>query len=534
MAENYDFIIIGSGPNGLMAGAYLAKAGQKILVLERMDEIGGGCPPAQELTGVPGFKHNRHSIWHVWMPHTPPYTDLEMEKYGCKYYLAGYDAPINCQVFRDGRALLFWRDLDRMCKGIEKFSKRDAETWRELSERLKPFKETLLSMFFTPPPKLSQVFAPLEESIEGQHLMCDIISSAENFCDNYFESPQIKAWLQAQAINMGMPPDATLSGTMIVATGFSQQDTPAGLCIGGSGMVTQAVANCLKDNGGEVRKKCHVERVLIEDGEAKGVILSDGTEIRCNKAVISDSAANITMLKLVGEEYLDDYTLFKAKNFKWCKSALNVLHLALNERPHWKAEANEPDVAKSWIVIQGCDTPREIMTIYNDSKEEKLGRCMGNLTFTPTLFDPSQAPPGKHTFALWFFGSYFLDGDPENWHKRSDEIMDLALEKIQRDYTTNLDKDNIIARYLYTCYDITLDIINMEYGDQVGGETALEQMFANRPWPGMSDYRTPIENLYITGMTTHPAGGIHGAPGYNTAGTICEDFDIDKWWEEED
>ncbi len=533
MAENYDFIIVGSGPNGLFSGCYLAKAGQKVLVLERMEEIGGGCPPVQELTGVPGFKHNRHSIWHVWMPYTPPYTDLEMEKYGCKYYLTKLDEPINCQVYRDGRALMFWRDLDRMCKGLEKFSKRDAETWRELGERLRPFKETLLSMFFTPPPQLSQVFAPLEESVEGQRLMVDILSTAEDFCDTYFESPQIKAWLQAQAVNMGMPPDASLSGTMIVATGFSQQDTPAGLCIGGSGAVTQALVNCLKDNGGEIRNKTHVDKVLIENGEAKGVILSDGTEIRCNKAVISDTAANRTMLDLVGEEHLDEHTLFKAKNFKWCKTALNVVHLALNERPHWKAEENEPDVSKCWVVIQGCDTPEEIMSVYNDAKEKKIPRCMGNLSFIPTIPDPSQAPPGKHTFAIWFFGNHSLEGDPENWHKKSDEIIDLCLDKLQA-YTTNINKDNILGRKLYSCYDIGLDIINMEYGDQVGGETSLTQMFGNRPWPGMSDYRTPIENLYVTGMTCHPAGGIHGAPGYNTVGAVCDDLDIEKWWEEED
>jgi phytoene dehydrogenase-like protein len=158
---------------------------------------------------------------------------------------------------------------------------------------------------------------------------------------------------------------------------------------------------------------------------------------------------------------------------------------------------------------------------------------MGNLSFIPTIPDPSQAPPGKHTFAIWFFGNHNLEGDPENWHRKADEIIDLSLDKIQA-YTTNLNKDNIIGRKLYSCYDIGLDVINMEYGDQVGGETSLTQMFANRPWPGMSDYRTPIENLYQTGMTCHPAGGIHGGPGYNTAGVIAEDLDLDKWWEEED
>ncbi len=523
---DYDIIIVGGGHNGLACGCYLAKAGEKVLVLERRENIGGGA--CTEERTLPGFKHNLHSTMHGWIHGGPVYKDLELEKYGSRYV---FPDPNYVMVFRDGRSLCLYKDVDRTCKEIEKFSRRDAKTYRETNKKFTHIKDMVMASWFSPPTAPSLAFSMLEGSEDGLEFLRIMQSSPQHVCEELFESDQVKTWILLMATQGGNPQDLYGTGAFIPLLLAGMHSDPYGLSVGGSRMLVEALAKALEAHGGKVCKNTHVKKIIVKDGAAIGVELLNGDKIMAKKAVVSNTSVTATLLDLVDEEHLDDAFIKKAKAFTPDEVTILTTHLALNEPPLYKAARDNPDVQKALTVGWGVETPDELQSQFIDIKSGIPTRQIGNLSFSPTVHDPSQAPPGKHTAFLWQFNPYNLkDGGPEKWDRIKEEYGNRVVEA-WKEYAPNLTRDNILGSYIHSPLDVEREIISMFKGSMLHGHISSDQMGYFRPFPGWSQYRMPIKNLYLCGGSAHPTGGISGAPGHNAAGVIADDFGVKRWWE---
>ena len=522
MPEEYDIIIIGGGHNGLVCGAYLAKAGEKVLVLEKRANIGGGAC-TEEVT-LPGFKHNLHSAGHSWIFGGPVYKDLELDKYGSKYIFVDPNSGI---VFKDGRSLLCYRDLERTCKEIEKFSIRDAKVYKEVALRYQGLKDIVFASWFSPPLPPSQAFAPLEGAPGGLDLIKSMMASPKRVCDELFESDEFKTYILTMVYIASAPIDAHGMGGFLPIILSTFHSLPYGISIGGSRMLAEAIARFIESHGGVIRKGVGVKRIVVKNGEAKGVELEDGSVIMAKKAIASNTNVVDTLLKLVGEEHLDEDVVQKVKNVLPDELVLICPHLALNEALRWKAAEKNPDVQKCYFIAVGLESVSDIQDQINDIRNKIPPRKPGGVALSPTPFDPSQAPAGKHTALFWQFAPYELKEG--SWDDIKEEYADRILD-VWKEYVPNLTKDNILARYVYSPLDIERNMPSMYKSSMHHGDICQEQMGYLRPIPGYSQYRMPIKNLYLCGSSAHPAGGITGAPGYNCAGIIAEDYKIKRWW----
>ncbi|HVA88698.1 MAG TPA: hypothetical protein VNL71_02545, partial [Chloroflexota bacterium] len=210
-------------------------------------------------------------------------------------------------------------------------------------------------------------------------------------------------------------------------------------------------------------------------------------------------------------------------------------HVALNAAPDYIANRYDPLVNKTWLVALGVDTVDDIVLSCEQSARGEIPSPIGMIGMTPTVFDPTQAPPGKHTSLMWHSPCAYdlADGGPERW----DDLREEHLEQVMarwRQYAPNMGGENILSQLAASPLDVERHYPNMTHGDWMCGALTADQFLDQRPLPELSNYRTPVEGLYLCGSSCHPGGNITGAPGYNAAGIIARDLGIDPWWHPHD
>ena len=274
MAESYDVVVVGGGHNGLACAGYLAKAGKRVLVLEARSVAGGGC--ATEEVAAPGFRHNFHSNFHGIIHMGPVYRDLELERYGARYVF-----PENqfAHVFPDGRAIVCSRSVERTAASIARFSKADAETFRELAHAYREVLEQgFIPAMFSPPVPPSQEAGPLEETAEGLTMLRHFLSTPNHVARDLFESPEAQTWLGFWVAQLAGTGDVFgLGANYPVMLAGSLEPYGWGICVGGSNVLAQAMVRFLEDHGGEVRLDSPVARIEVGGGIARAVELADGS-----------------------------------------------------------------------------------------------------------------------------------------------------------------------------------------------------------------------------------------------------------------
>ena len=519
--SEFDGVIVGGGHNGLIVAAYMAKAGLKVIVVERSEKVGGGCT-TDEVT-LPGFRHNLHSNFYLGFDDTPFLRDLDLGRYGFAFFFPPIAHAI---VFRDRSALLIHRDPEKTCRSLARFSERDARTYRELHEkfaiRLKPL---ILSILYSAPLSPQE----LKERIRGP-LGSEFLSFSEmtiyEAADRYFEHDRIRTLFKAfiHALTLENLPGSGLFFPRVLS-----RVSKMGLVVGGSGNFPLALCRLIESEGGTCLTGAHVERILVRDGVATGVELSDGRRIAARQFVASAIDAPGT-IRLTGEEHFSPSVVEKMRNWKWAPHSLVTLHLALREPPRYAAAAFDPDVDRTYDVIFGADSSEELgwkmdEVTRGELPSEPLGQAACN-----TLFDPTYAPAGRHIAFWWPHAPYALNpGGPSDWDIRRAEIAGRLLD-IWRRYAPNLNETNVLASYLHTPLDIERRIINMVRGNQQVGAHDLNQLGIHRPHPELSRYRTPVERLFLCGSSSHATGSVTGSPGYNAANAIAEALGIRKWW----
>ena len=520
----YDFVVVGAGHNGLACAAYLARSGASVLVLERFTRIGGACH-TEEVT-LPGFKHNICSVVHTHIPSSPVYRDLELERHGVRYV---YPEHLRGTIFPDHRSIVMYRERERMAAELARFSARDARTYQQLVADYGEFVEaTVHPLMYSPPLPPSVQSAELEKSPEGNLLLQWQMSTPVQLLNELFDSDEVKVHFLTRLTVLGFAPDQFGLGwicLMRILTG------EAPICVGGSQQLAEGLRRALEAHGGKVRTGRAVKRVVLRGNRATGVELADGEKIDAAKAVITNVEPKKSFLGMVGEEHLPESFVRRVRNYHTRGRSLFVLHLALAEPPRYRASAGNPPVNNAFSQeMFGADVMEQVrayqeIALGRAPRKEMLQVCM------PTLHDPSQAPPGKHTAVVWQYAPYNLEaGGPAGWRALREEYAEHVLG-LWRSYAPNMTPDKILAMKIQDPTDTERNNDNLVNGVDVVGDLSPDQLGYFRPFAGWSHYRSPVEGLYMCGGYCHPGGGVHAGAGHNAAGIIAEDFKLKKWWD---
>lgn len=524
-----DVVFIGAGHNAMVCAVYLARAGLRVLLLESQPDVGGGVT-TQEVT-LPLFKHNLHAFFVRLSPSFRIWRDLDLTKYGLETI---FPEVQNAVPFRDGGGLVSYHSVEKSVAEIARFSASDAARYPSRYEEYHTIVERVIEpMRLAPPLPPDEEMDLLRRSALGRRYLELAGQAATDLCLQDFENEHLRALLLFNVAVRGYLPVMDVPGTGYVYLMALTNSHNGGCVRGGSIEAARALAACVYDNGGLMATNARVERVVLDNGRATGVELADGRTVRARKAVVSNLTAEHTLIRLVGKSQLPREVAEAADNYQWNTEALFGVHLALREPPHYPGSDALPALDQSLNYAVGYETSADLMTHMHEIRAGKIPAKAAFHAGVPTLHDPTQAPPGYHTAFAWqFVPSNPSDGGKERWKEHSESYADEIVAQWQA-YAPNL-KEAGVARYVHSPMHTEWQVPSMFYGDRHHGSYHPKNFGYHRPHPSLSGYRTPIEGLYLCGAGTHPGGSFTGYPGYNAAGVIARDLDVDLWWKPHD
>ncbi|WP_336971375.1 NAD(P)/FAD-dependent oxidoreductase [Sphingobium aromaticiconvertens] len=519
MNADFDVVVAGAGHNSLVAAAYLAAAGMKVLVLERNAWIGGGAV-TREVT-VPGFRHDLHSTAHIMIQSNPLINRDELGLIG-KFGLEYIRPEISfASVFDDGSVVLTYHDLDKTCESLAKISPRDAESYRRHVEKMKSILPMFVSGLHAPPLPFGTTIGLLEQSEQGRELIGIMNKSAMDIVNELFENEILKvhfAKFSSEAMSGPEEKGTGLVFNLIVGMSHSYH---GGLPVGGSVALPEALVRCIEHHGGALRTEAEMVRVIVEGGQAVGVELKDGEEIRAKRAVIACIHPHTLDQFVAG---VDPTVVADAKRTHHGGYSSMNTHYALHEAPRYTALEGLPDPMVVECLPAKLDTFRQE---FDDLRYNRRPAHPSLVCATHTNFDKSRAPEGKATLYKYSFMPYDLnDGGSAAWDDVKEEAADRLLDFFRK-FTTNMSSDNIIARHVDSPLDYERSTPSFRRGDVSGIGRYLYQFLGRRPTPALSQYAVPgVEKLYLSGPFMHPGGGVIGG-GRATAIKIMGDLGMD-------
>jgi len=526
MANQFDAIIIGGGHNGLTTAAYLAKAGRKVLVLERRGILGGCCITEETW---PGYRVSTAAYVNSLM-RPEIIRDLELKKHGFEMIPR---SPSSFSPFPDGRFLMMGPDKELTHREIAKFSKKDAENYPKFEAmltRVADFLEPLLDV--TPPNpwggigdlfrlgKIGWNFRKLGRDLGGEALEI-LTGAATPILNRWFESEELKATIATDAV-IGAFASPSMPGTAYVLFHHVMGECNGvrgvwGYVRGGMGKLSESIASAARSYGAEIRNDAEVANIITKDGKAVGVALKDGTEFRAAK-VASCADANVTFRKLLNESDLPAEFLDAVKRIDYSSATVKI-NVALSEPPQFSCLPGKGIGPQHHGTMHICPTVDYIERAYEDAKH---GRPAANPMLECTMataLDNSLAPPGKHIMSMFVqYAPYTLTGT--TWEAEKDKFADRCFD-ILNEYAPNF-KASVIARQVIPPPEMER-LWGITGGNIMQGSMSMSSMFSVRPVAGFANYRTPIRGLYLCGAAAHPGGGVMGAAGRNAAREMLRD-----------
>jgi phytoene dehydrogenase-like protein len=521
-----DVLVVGAGHNGLVTACYLARAGLKVQVLERMGYVGGA---AVSRSLYPEFTYSNCSyVCSLLRPEIM--RELELPRFGLQ--VIPYEG--GGTLMAGGGHLATYANHDAMRREIARHSRRDAEAYerfaRDVMRQCKFIKPLLMR---TPPDPTS--FRPrdlMELVYLGRHFhklgesrMVDTVRfftmAAADFLDEYFESEVVKAHLAGSSI-IGTALGPRSPGTAYVLLHHYMGDIDDavgawGFARGGMGSVSGALKSSLLASGGSVRTGAPVERILVRGGRACGVALASGEEIRA-RTVVSNLDVKRTFLKAVDATELPPEFLRAVRDFK-IRGSSGKLNVALDGLPRFPAfPADSPCMRGDMHITETID---EVERAYDDWKAGRWSRKPYVDMLLPSLIDPTMAPTGKHYMSVFVqYAPYHLADGP--WDAGKREAFGRTVIDAIAQHSPDL-KDRILHAEVRSPWDIENEV-GLTEGNIFQGELTMDQLLFNRPIPGYAQYRSPVRGLYLCGSSTHPGGGVMGAPGANAARAVLGDL----------
>ncbi len=529
--ETYDAIIIGAGHNGMALSTYLGKSGWQVLVLERRLEEGGGL--CTEHYTRPGFLHNLHSNYHTFVGLCPVYDDLDLvgEPDGVSYAFP----PVQMgSIFEDGTAMTIHTDMKKTHASMSRFSKKDADAFQRLYKEVKGFQDLMIStLMYAPPIDVNDITKALstwklEEKTEFFRASLRAMS-INDFLNKHFENEKIKAMLAFHASVCGYYTDVV--GLAISFPFMLGKIDNWRLAQGGSHRLAHALWRQMRRHNVTIRPAAPVTDILLEDGQAKGVRTSDGSEFYADKLVVSSLDVDQTFNQLLPEGTLPKEIQEEVDGYEYQDGSLFSVHMAMHKVPTYKAADFDPDINQAWVLNMGYETLEDFNNDWKDIRNNKPPAAPRLNVAINSMFDPLDAPEGKATGLIRAFAPYSIDGKgPGAWATSFKEVyMNRCIRKLI-EYTDNFSEEDIIQAKPYTPLDISEKLTNMVKGDWMVGKIDEKNLMENRPSKALSQYRTPVKGLYLCGSTTHPHGFITFGPGYNALQVIADDFNLEKWW----
>jgi phytoene dehydrogenase-like protein len=519
--RTYDGIIIGAGQHGLVLGSYLARAGLKILLVDRRLTYGGGLC-TQEVT-KPGFYHNLHSINHFSISDAPWFGDLNLAD-KVTYITPRYEFG---QAHLDGSALVLGRDLEETVANIGRFSKKDAQTFRDWNARAEEMTAKILipERYAEPLPK-SEREAMLSRTSIGREFLEMTQRQPLDVVEELFENEHVKLLFLFKVSLFGTWLTDTLSKTSPMGSVIRAFDLQTGyqLCQGGSFNLARGLMETFIAAGGTFQPQVSIDRVVVEGGRATGIAITDGRTVRASQFVASTVDVHTTLEGLLGRDQLPEHFRAKLDNFKYTAWTLFGLHHALHESPNFSASAFDPNLNRALKWSLGAETMQDLFAAHQDVQAGRVPKLVQFGSGPLSLLDPTQAPPGKHTTYAWHVMPLLDDMSESDFETFKEEFSD-RIEEVYARYCPNMTKDNIIGRHVYTAREYLLELPNMRGGDIFMGAFNADQVMYNH-----FGYRTPLPNFYYAGSGAHPGGAISGGPSYITAGIIARDLGLKPWW----
>jgi phytoene dehydrogenase-like protein len=513
--SDYDIVFAGAGHNNLVTAAYAARAGFRVLVLEGAPRIGGNTT-CEELT-LTGFIHDPCATAHNLIQSNPLMrnNELQLDRYGLKYL---YPDPVFTMPFLDGSSITMWRDLDRTCTELARFSTRDAAAYRELLadwELMAPIVNAERAAAPKPP---GEVDALTRQSALGEEMLAIRGATAIDIIKQRFREDHVRAFFAWIAFMTLHPLDEPETGLMAFSLVAGRQRFSWILPEGGSIRLPQALARVIEECGGKVLTSKQVVRIPVSDGHATRVETADGSVYEANRAIVS--TIHVKHLGgLVGEDNLPD--AYRAGVARWQPNlTMFATHYAMSEAPLFNTPLGpEPSVTAG--ALESLEAYEAMLNGYRTGRIDLEQPVF--LALTPTVIDPSRAPAGKHTFKLVSFLPYELADGPEHWDRIKADVSRELYERLGR-LSPNLSRSLVLAEHI----DSPLDLERRNHanwrGSCHGGANSPEQSGWFRPVEGWSSYRTPIEGLYQNGACTHPGGSVSGLPGRNCAEVLLRDL----------
>ena len=529
MTQNhFDHIIIGAGHNGLVAAAYLAKQGKKILVLERRSIVGGSV-----VTESFGENFQADSIHAGGSLRPDIIKDLKLASHG--FQVDSVHQPFTA-LQPVGHAssvtyadhLVLDPDPAKAAESIKKFSEKDASRWDEFVSFMDKAASILDVAYATIMPRLpknmnlSEGYGLLELGLElrlaGRKAMLNFIRalpmSAQELVEEYFESEIVRAAIASVAIH-----GSTL-GPMSAGTGYTlihnwlNRGGLSHVNVGKAGEITSALANAVKSFGGEIRIDSEIAKIKIENQIAKGVVLANGEEISAD-VILSSADPKHTLLKLVGAQDLPPEFVWHTQSIKM-RGSVAKIHLqtdgshgipegTLCIAPSVKYLEKAYDAAK-----YGEISDKPYLEITSVPVRDSVKESVYNTVSIHFQFAPYSLKSGVRQLAVAGEGASFFT--PESWNEKHDVVEKMAIDTLTEDFP-NL-KSSIVNRKSITPLDLE-QTYGLTEGDINHGQLMLDQFLFMRPIPGWSNHKTPIDNLYLCGSGVHGGGGVSGVSGRN-------------------
>lgn len=505
MSKTYEAVVVGAGPNGLSAAIRLAESGLSTLLIEAEDRIGGAVK-TDELT-LPGFLHDTFSSVYPAAAASPVFARMPLKKHGLRF---AHPNVAMAHVLDEGRGASLYKDLDRTADSLNGLHQGDGEGWREfITPYLDNWDNLSRAMLDGFPPVWGGLRAALglgfTGSLEAARM---ILQPAAATADELFSGDGSKAWLYGSALHGDVAPGA--AGSTVFGFYLNLLGHVAGWPVaeGGSGRLSGALAGYFEELGGEIRTSSPVERVAVNNGRVRGVVVGE-EEIRTSLALCDVTPKGL--LGMVGASLPDSYKK-KMARYRYGPGSLKI-DWALSGPVPWDYE--EAREAGTLHIGGGTQELEESIS------QEKLGYLPGKpfmLAAQPSVPDPTRAPEGKHTLWAYTHVPHGID-----WDSRTEEHVERMEDQVER-FAPGF-RDRILKRHVMTPPNLEDRNRNLVGGDVNDGSQAPDQLFF-RPLPSLSPYRTPIRGLYIGSAATFPGGAVHGVPGDAAARAALNDLKL--------
>ena len=524
--SKYDAIVIGAGHNGLANAAFLARAGLKVLVVEKNDYIGGAAVSREPYNGW--IYSSCSYVSSLLRPEI--YRELNLAKYGLQVIPYGGSVTFK----KGGDFIGSYDDHDVQRRELARHSPHDADAYErfsaDVSRQCRFIREFLLRTppdptTFRPRDVWELIYILKKYYSLGEKVMYDTIRfytmSVAEYLDEYFESDLVKAHYSGSGI-IGTGLGVYSPGTAYVLLHHYMGDIDGnigtwGFARGGMGAISNAIADSFKAAGGEIRAGAGVEQITVRGNRVTGVALDNGDEIQSD-IVVSNLDPKRTFLKIMDEKDLDPDVVTKAKNFK-IRGSSGKVNIALDGMPQFPAL---PDNSPLYQSDMHCiDSLERLERAYDDWKNGTWSQDPYVDMLIPTQIDPTMAPPNKHMMTIFvqYCPPKLKEGD---WTVATRDAFGKTVVDQIAQYSPNF-KDLILHMEVRTPREIE-DEIGLTEGNIFQGELTIDQLFFNRPFPGYGQFRGPLKGMYMCGSATHPGGGVMAAPGANAAREILRDL----------